>query len=28
VIIAAWVALWLLWQLLVVRALLSRRADA
>jgi hypothetical protein len=28
VIIAAWVALWLLWQLLVIRALLSRRADA
>ena len=28
VIIAAWAALWLLWQLLVIRALLSRRADA
>jgi hypothetical protein len=27
-IIAAWVALWLLWQLLVVRALMTRPADA
>jgi hypothetical protein len=28
VIIAAWVALWLLWQLLVIRALVGRAADA
>ena len=27
-IIAAWVALWLIWQILLIRALLSRRADA
>jgi hypothetical protein len=27
-IIAAWVGLWLLWQILVIGALVSRRADA